>query len=105
MDERELEEAGLPAAHNDSEIRDIYDDFSFRMRTIDNKLAAGNTYYNTANAGDERTHQGEAPFVNQLPAKEFTSERIQKIIQEEQEQLERLRRQGDEGQLALLNER
>ena len=83
MDERELEDAGLPAIHNDSEINDIYDDFSFKMRTIDNRLAADNTYYNTANAGEERTGPGEAPFVNKLPAKEFTTERMQKIIQEE----------------------
>lgn len=104
MDERELELAGLQAVQDDPEIQDIYDDYSFKMRTIDNRLGPDNTYYNTANAGEQRAIQGEPPFVNRLPAKEFTSERAQRIIREEQARLAKLRAEGGEG-LALLNER
>lgn len=67
----------IAAAGDDVELRAIADDFSFRTRAIEGTLGAANTYYETANGRDERVPESEAAFVNQLPAKEITSERAQ----------------------------
>lgn len=88
---------------SDAEIADIYDDYSFKTRTIQNQLSAENTYYN--NNSEERVRQGDLPFVNQLPAKELTTERMQQLLQEDQDNIKRVQAQAGAGELALLDEK
>ena len=55
------------------------------------------TYFDQIDGVDNSRQQVEEPFVNQLPATEFTSERARRLIAEEQALLAKLRAGSDEG--------
>ena len=57
----------------DDELKDIFDDYSFKINTIENNLSPDNAYFNNGknNIIDNNNYDQNNVFINKLPKGKF----------------------------------